>query len=305
MTDGAAQSAAPTLRELIGGATVVLREAGVASPGQDAAELAAHVLGVARVELMGSPPVPEGFTERFAAVVERRRSREPLQHIVGKVGFRHLTLVVVPGVFVPRPETELVAQVAIDEAMALADAGRRPVVVDLCCGGGAIALAVATEVPAARVVAVDLDAAAVALAGLNAAACGVELRIELGDSTRTGTLKDLDTGVDVVVANPPYIPADGEPLELEVRDHDPDLALYGGGADGLAVPRGVVGTAARLLRDGGLLVMEHAELQAAALRSYVAGMAQFEQVRTGRDLADRERMVVARRAPRARSARVS
>ena len=288
---------AADLRGYLRGAAQVLAAAGVPSPEHDARELAAHVLGLARLELWDPPPVTPDFVAGFAAAVERRRRREPLQHIVGSTTFRHLTLRVEPGVFVPRPETEQVAQVAVDEAARLARDGA-PLVVDLCCGAGGIALAVATEVPAARVVAVDLGGAAVDLTRRNAAAVGASLRVEVADATALGTLADLDGTVDVVVSNPPYIPPDAVPQDPEVRDHDPDLALYGGGLDGLEVPRGVVATAVRLLREGGLLVVEHAEVQAAAARQAVAATGAFTGVRTLADLTGRDRMVVARRAGR-------
>lgn len=274
----------------------LLAEAGVPSPDADARALVAHALGLASLPV----PLPDALTpeqvSRLAHAVERRASREPLQHIVGHVGFRYLTLQVRPGVFVPRPETETVAQVAIDEAAARVAAGHEPLVVDLCCGAGGIALSVATEVPDARVVAVDLSPEAVALTAENAAAADARgVRIETGD-VRDPLLLDLEGDVDVVVSNPPYIPPDAVPVDPEVRDHDPDLALYGGGADGLDVPRAVVARAAALLAPGGLLVMEHAEVQAGAVRDLVEATGAFSGVRTGSDLTGRDRMVVARRA---------
>lgn len=288
------------LRQVVTGAGRLLAEAGVPSPAHDAEALAAYALGLDRLEWALAPEAAdEGFTARYAALVERRRRREPLQRIVGSAGFRYLTVVVADDVFVPRPETEVVAQVAVDEAARLSGGGSAPLVVDLCCGSGVIGVSVAAEVPTARVVAVDSSMAAVAATRVNAAGAGarVALRVEVraGDACDPATLGDLDGTVDVLVANPPYIPPDAVPQDPEVRDHDPDLALYGGGADGLQVPRGVVRAAARLLRPGGLFVMEHAEVQAAAVRE-VVGAGGFTAVRTERDLTGRERMVVARRA---------
>ncbi|NUU16511.1 peptide chain release factor N(5)-glutamine methyltransferase [Cellulomonas humilata] len=282
----------PDLRALVEGATRILAEAGVQSPRHDATALAAHVLGLDRLELVLPPPVPDGFAEQFAGLVERRRNREPLQHLVGSTGFRYLTLLVEPGVFVPRPETEVVAQVAIDEAARLPE----PLVVDLCCGAGGIALSVATEVRAARVVAVDLSPEAVDLTRRNAVAVGADVRVEHGDVADPTLLSELDGTVDVLVANPPYIPPDAEPVDPEVRDHDPDLALYGGGLDGLDVPRAVLRAAARLLVPGGLLVMEHAEVQDAAAREAAAATGAFVDVESRPDLTGRPRMLVARRA---------
>ncbi|KQR07714.1 peptide chain release factor N(5)-glutamine methyltransferase [Cellulomonas sp. Leaf334] len=282
----------PDMRALVEGASSILADAGVQSPRHDATALAAHVLGQDRLELALAPPVPEGFAEQFAGLVERRRNREPLQHLVGSTGFRYLTLLVEPGVFVPRPETEVVAQVAIEEAARLTD----PLVVDLCCGAGGIALSVATEVPGARVVAVDLSVEAVDLTRRNAVAVQADLRVEHGDVADPALLHELDGTVDVLVANPPYIPPDAEPVDPEVRDHDPDLALYGGGLDGLDVPRAVLRAAARLLAPGGLLVMEHAEVQDAGAREAARATGAFEAIESRPDLTGRPRMLVARRA---------
>ncbi|AEE46933.1 peptide chain release factor N(5)-glutamine methyltransferase [Cellulomonas fimi] len=287
---------APTLRALVEGATRVLDEAGVASPRVDATALAAHALGLDRLDLVLAPPVPEGFAATYADLVDRRRRREPLQHIVGRTTFRWLTLHVEPGVFVPRPETEVVAQVAVDEAARLVAAGTSPVVVDLCCGAGGLGLAVATEVPGSRVAAVDASPAAVALTRRNAADAGADVRVLPGDVRDTGLLADLAGRVDVVVSNPPYIPPDAEPVDPEVRDHDPDLALYGGGADGLDVPRAVLAAAVRLLRPGGLLVMEHAEVQDGAARDAAHATGGLVDVETRPDLTGRPRMLVARRS---------
>lgn len=294
------QRRAPGVRALVEGAARVLDEAGVPSPRVDAVALAAFALGVPHLELALAPQVaPDGFVEELAALVERRRGREPLQHILGSTVFRYLTLRVEPGVFVPRPETEAVAQVAIDEATRLVAAGGSPVVVDLCCGTGAIALSVDTEVPGAQVVAVDLSSEAVALTRANSGAVGtLRLRVEQGDVRDPALLADLVGKVDVLVSNPPYVPPDAVPREPEVRDHDPDLALYGGGADGLDVPRAVIAAAQRLLAPGGLLVMEHAEVQDVEARVAAAGTGAFVEIATLPDLTGRPRMLVARRSTR-------
>lgn len=283
------------LRELIRAATAILTEAGVPSPDVDARALAAHALGVDRLDPLSSAEPTEELLRRFADLVERRRRREPLQQITGRAPFRYLELAVWPGVFVPRPETEMVAEAAIDAARA---AGDRPVLVDLCSGSGAIALALAQEVPAATVVAVELADEPVRAISANADRLGLTVRVVQADATAESTLSELDAGVDVLVANPPYIPVDAVPQDPEVRDHDPDLALYGGGTDGLALPRAVVARAARLLRGGGVLVMEHAEVQAAAVREFVAATGAFTNVWTQVDLAGRDRMVVATRVDR-------
>lgn len=288
-------SARDELRAALRDAARALAAAGVPSPEHDARALAAHVLGVDRVEPALVTSLPDGFADAYAAVVARRRAREPLQHITGRAGFRRLDLAVRPGVFVPRPETEVVAQAAIDEAARVAADGVAPLVVDLCCGAGGIAVAVATEVPGARVVAVDVSPDAVALTAENARAHDAAVEVVLGDVADPALLADLVGRVDVVVANPPYIPPDGVPVDPEVRDHDPAPALYGGGPDGLAVPRAVVAAAARLLRPGGLLVMEHADVQGGAARGLAAASGAFDEARTLPDLTGRDRMLTARR----------
>lgn len=292
-TDPVAGRRAAGLRELVQAATAVLTQAGVPSPAVDARALAAHALGTDRLDLVMAPEPTDDFPHRYAELVERRRRREPLQHITGRAAFRYLELAVGPGVFVPRPETELVAEAAIEAARVR---GPAPLVVDLCSGSGAIALSVVQEVPTARVVAVELGADAVRVIGANAERLGLGVRVVQADATATSTLSELHGSVDVVVANPPYIPPDAVPQEVEVREHDPDLALYGGGADGLETPRGVLASAVRLLRGGGALVMEHAEVQAEAVREMVAATGAFTDVRTREDLTGRDRMVLATRS---------
>jgi len=263
-------------------------EPGVARPGRADA---------VRLSLLGSEVTPR-VAERFADLVGRRANREPLQHLTGWAGFRELELRVGPGVFVPRPETEVVACLAVDEARLLAAAGESPLVTDLCSGSGAIAFAVASEVPRARVVGVELDSSAVGWSRDNLARLGLAGRVEVrhGDVRRAHehVLRELCGEVDVVVSNPPYIPPDAEPVDPEVRDHDPVLALYGGGDDGLEVPAAVIATAAHLLRPGGLLVMEHAETQAAAARRLAVAPV-WDGAHTVADLTGRPRALVARR----------
>ncbi|WP_454043226.1 peptide chain release factor N(5)-glutamine methyltransferase [Cellulosimicrobium sp. Marseille-Q8652] len=289
-------------------ATGLLADAGVASARADAELLLAHALAVPRDEVRRlvvlDRPLPDDAAQAFAELVARRAERVPLQHLTGTAPFRHLELVVGPGVFVPRPETEQVAQVAVDEAAAVVAREGRAVVVDLCTGSGAIALAVASEVPGTEVHAVELDGDAHAWAARNVAAAraatGAVVHLVRGDARRAlaghPAAGGLDGACDVVVSNPPYVPSDAVPRDPEVAEHDPAVALYGLGADGLEVPRGVTAAAARLLRPGGLYVMEHAEVQAAAARAMVGATGAFVDVRTRADLTGRDRMVVARRA---------
>ena len=273
-----------------------LTAAGIDSARTDVEILAAHLLGLPRgqvaIAAVLGRPAPPGLAE----LVERRARRVPIQHLTGTAGFRGLDLAVGQGVFVPRPETEQVAEVAIKAAQKRLEDRGAVTVVDLCTGSGAIALAVAHEVPGAAVHAVELDATAYAWACRNVERlAGALPPVDLRRGDARTAFGDLDGTVDVVVSNPPYIPPDAVPLDPEVRDHDPAVALYGLGTDGLTVPRGVVHAAARLLRPGGVLVMEHAEVQAATLRSFAEATGLFRTVRTRQDLAGRDRMLVAER----------
>jgi release factor glutamine methyltransferase len=290
------------LGEAVAAATLRLGAAGVPSPRADAELLAAHLLGVSRGEvgrlaLIGDTTAPAGYDD----LVAERARRVPLQHLTGTAPFRDLELAVGPGVFVPRPETEDVAGAAIDAANLLLTSQAGVLVVDLCAGSAAIALAVATEVPQARVIAVEVSADARAWAAANIAALApgrVELRA--GDVTSphaAAELADLAGQVDVVVSNPPYIPPGQEPVDSEVRDYDPEVALYGGGLDGLAVPRAVIALAAELLRPGGLLVMEHADVQRPEVVAAVAAQPGWTEVADHDDLAGRPRYLMARRLP--------
>ncbi len=278
----------------------VLADAGVPSPRVDAELLAAHLLGISRGELQVAAilgrPAPAGLAD----LVARRATRVPLQHLTGTAPFRGLVLAVGPGVFVPRPETEQVAQVAVDEGAAVLRARGEALVVDLCTGSGAIALAVAHELPGAVVHAVELDALAHSWAERNVREVAADLpltsRVVLHRGDARTALRELDGTVDVVVANPPYVPPGAVPIDPEVADHDPAIALYGLGVDGLEVPRGIVAAAARLLRPGGLLVLEHAEVQDGAARDMVDRTRAFTPASTGHDLTGRARMVIARRS---------
>jgi release factor glutamine methyltransferase len=276
-------------RRLIGDATERLAAAGVESPGPDARILLAHVLGVGLSGLPLVDDVPAPLAREYDALVARRAAREPLQHLTGTAFFRHLELAVGPGVFVPRPETELLAGWAVERASELA----APVLVDLGTGSGAIARAIVDEAPHARVHAVELDPAAHAWALRNLAGTGVDLRQgDLGSA-----FDDLARTVDVVVSNPPYIPHEAwESIGVEVRDHDPQLALYATG-DGLDMIRVVEQRAALLLRPGGVVGVEHADVQGESAPAVFTGTGRWEQVRDHLDLAGRARFVTARAVP--------
>ena len=273
-------------------AAVRLAAAGVPSPEHDADALLAHVLGVDRGALALVRDVSDLHAERFEALVARRERREPLQHLLGIVGFRYVELAVGPGVFVPRPETELLAGWAIEAARKAEHENRTCRVVDLCTGSGAIAKAIHDEVPDADVHAVELDPVSHAWAERNLAGTGVDLR--LGDMAEA--FEDLAGGVDVVTCNPPYIPLDAwESVAPEARDHDPHLALFSGD-DGLDAIRVVAARGARLLRPGGWVGVEHADVQGESAPAVFAGAGCFRDVRDHHDLAGRPRYVTARLA---------
>lgn len=276
-----------------------LRAAGVPSPDHDAAVIVAHALGVPRSRLTGSAVESAGADARvrIEVLASRRAAREPLQHLLGVAWFRHLELEVGPGVFVPRPETEVMAGWVVDDARARAAAAGEVRVVDLCTGSGAIALSVATEVPGARVHAVELDEQAQVWARRNVAASPAGDRVDLRDGDMAEAFPDLDGTVDLVVSNPPYIPmAAYDSVAPEVRDHDPALALWSG-EDGLDALRVVVTTAARLLVPGGAVAIEHADVQAEDAPRVLARDGRWREVRDHPDLAGRPRFVTAVRLP--------
>ncbi len=260
-----------------------LEAGGVSSPRYDAEALLSHVTGVPRMMLIGSAR-PSGMqVQQFIELVKARAARFPLQHLTGSAAFRYVDVEVGPGVFVPRPETELLAGWAIDHAKTL----ESPIVVELCAGAGAISLSVIHEVPGAQVHAVELDEPAFEWAQRNLAGTGVDLR--LGDMA--DAFPDLDGQVDVVVANPPYIPLDAwESVAPEARDHDPALALWSGD-DGLDAMRVVDRVARRLLKPGGVVGAEHADAQGESAPAVFALL--WDEVRDHRDLADRPRFVTA------------
>lgn len=234
--------------------------------------------------------------EALGALVVRREGREPLQHILGVATFRGIELAVGRGVFIPRPETEVVAGVAID-AIREKSSAKAVVVADLCAGAGAIGLAIAHEVPESWVALVEVDDDAVTWLKRNvkAAPGDVASRVEVIHADAATALPDRVGKVDVVVSNPPYIPPDAEPIEPEAAQ-DPARALYGLGEDGLEVSSMVVAAAARLLRFGGALVLEHSDSQGEAVREMLAASGAWEGVVTGRDLAGKDRFALARRA---------
>ncbi|MGW7263493.1 peptide chain release factor N(5)-glutamine methyltransferase [Streptomyces sp. NPDC054842] len=269
-------------------ATQRLADAGVPSPRNDAEELAAFVHGVKRGELHTVKDTD--FDARYWEMIARREAREPLQHITGHAYFRYLELQVGPGVFVPRPETESVVGWAIDAVRAMDVV--EPLIVDLCTGSGAIALALAQEVPRSRVHAVELSEDALKWTRLNVEGSRVDLR--QGDAL--DAFPDLDGQVDLVISNPPYIPlTEWEYVAPEARDHDPELALFSG-EDGLELIRGIERTAHRLLRPGGVVVIEHADTQGGQVPWIFTEERGWADAADHPDLNNRPRFATARRA---------
>ncbi|MER7454014.1 peptide chain release factor N(5)-glutamine methyltransferase [Nocardia beijingensis] len=282
------------LRPAINEAVETLRAAGVHSPQADAEHLAAHVLGVQRTRLMLTPLVSPAELAAYRELVTRRAERIPLQHLTGTAVMGALDLAVGPGVFVPRPETELLYAWALAQLEALPH-DHAPIVVDLCTGSGALALALAHARPDAEVHAVELDPAAQVWARRNAddriAAGDTPITLYADDATDPALLTDLNGRVDIVVSNPPYIP-EGAPLDPEVADHDPSIALFGG-ADGLSVIRGMIPNITRLLRPGGATAIEHDDTNGSGVAALLTATGAFTDVVEHPDLAGKPRFVAA------------
>jgi release factor glutamine methyltransferase len=287
---------ATSVRSRVRAAAVDLDRAGIESPDWDAEQLAAHVLDVPRAGLALATEFSAEQSARYDDLVARRARRVPLQHLVGTVGFRYIELDVGPGVFIPRPETEVVAGAAIALAASLASA---PVVVDLCSGSGALALSIQHELPRATVHAVELDDRALEWLRRNAlrrAEAGDPIvAVHAGDAQHA--LPEFDGTVDVVVSNPPYVAEDELVLvDPEVREHDPHVALVAGG-DGLDVIRAVIGTAERLLLAGGAVVIEHSDRQGETCPALLRDRPGWVDIVDHEDLTARPRYTTARWAP--------
>lgn len=276
-----------TARVLLTAAAARLRAAGVASSRVDAELLLAHCLGVDRSRLPLVDAVPAAAETRFAAALARRVRREPLQHIVGRAPFRHVELAVGPGVFIPRPETELL----VDAVLPTLRATGAPVAVDLCAGSGALALAVADEVPGSRGYAVERSAAALHWLRRNTAGTGVE--VVAADVRDPDLLTGLRATADAVLCNPPYVPA-AVPVEPEVRA-DPAEAVFAG-ADGLELMPAVLARAAELLRPGGVVAIEHDDTHGESLPHLLAVHGAWRDIIAHRDLAGLARYVTAMRS---------
>jgi release factor glutamine methyltransferase len=269
------------VREAIAAATAVLTAAGIDAARVDAELLAAAVLGLPRSRLALAGGFDAAAAARFAELVRARAGRTPVQYLLGRAPFRLAELAVGPGVFIPRPETELLVEWGLARLR-----GPAPLVVDLCSGSGAIAVSVAQEYPGARVYAVEDDPGALVWLRRNA---GAAVTVVAGDATDPTTLSTVDGQVDLVLCNPPYVP-DGTPVPPEVGE-DPHRAVFAG-PDGLAVIRPVIRRAAALLRPGGWLGVEHDDSHGEAVPALLRGWA---DVADHRDLAGRPRFATARR----------
>lgn len=282
----------PTLAAVVHATAQRLAGAGVTDPLVDAELLTGHVLGMRRGELQAAlirgDSMEQADADALEEFVARREKREPLQHLTGRAPFRHLELHVGPGVFVPRPETEVVVQYAIDALLNSAEPA--PIGIDLGTGSGAIALAMATEVPHAQIFAAELSADAFAWAARNAE--GVD-NLTLVQADLAEAFDELEGRAAVVISNPPYVPDQAIPRDPEVRLFDPAQALYGG-ADGLDVVRVLSVRALQLLQPGGLLVLEHGELQGEEIRKILSADG-WRAAATHRDLTQRDRATTALR----------
>lgn len=273
------------IRQAIADAAAELSAAGIHSARVDAELLAAHVAGVDRGRLALVDPDP-GFLDGYRQLVARRAQRIPLQHIVGSAAFGPLVLHVGPGVFIPRPETEALLEWAQAQPLP-SDA----VIVDLCTGSGALAVALAHRRPTARIIAVEDSADALRYAERNSRGTSVQLR--QADVTTAGLLAELDGTVDLIVSNPPYIPLGAE-LDPEVAEHDPHRALFAG-VDGMSVIGPIVTAATRLLRPGGRIGVEHDDTTSAETAALFDRSGAFTDITARRDLTGRPRFVTATR----------
>ena len=273
------------IKELLRQAKSQLDESGISQV--DAEHLLAHCLGVSRMDLH-NPVILEStlatigdeqtIEETFATLVERRIGFEPLQYLTGTAPFRHLEIEVGPGVLVPRPESELLVEAVLQH---ISNMEGIVSVVDLGAGSGALSLAIATEAENARVIAVEKSADAITWLKRNVSRIDEKVRIVEGD------VSEVLIGVkcDLVIANPPYIP-DDQALPRDVAGFEPHIALFGG-PTGIEIPRQFIAAAARLLKSGGVLVIEHTEEQGLVIEAELA--LDFENVVLHHDLNDRPR----------------
>jgi release factor glutamine methyltransferase len=277
------------VRPLLSAAAARLAAAGVESAAQDARILLSFVTGVELVRLPLLTELDDDHVRRFDQLVARRAERVPVQHLTGRAHFRSVEVEVGPGVFVPRPETEVMTGWAIETLASMTTLHHRPLVVELGTGSGVIAKAITAELTRVDIHAVEISPEAAAYARRNLADTLVELHV----ADMATACKELDGTVDLVIANPPYIPLEAyASVAPEVRDHDPTLALFSG-QDGLDAIRVVAEVAARLLRPAGFVCIEHADVQGEAAMAVLVDSGAFRGVRDHRDLTGRPRFVTA------------
>ena len=282
-----------TLRALLDLTVDRLRAAGVEGARRTAEWIVEEATGMARVGTLGQPdtPVSPDAVAHAAGMTERRVAGEPVQYVLGHTDFYGLRLEVSPAVLVPRPETEGL----VEEALRRLAGFEAPWVLDVGTGSGAVALAIAHERPDAEVFAADLSPDALDIARANAARLGLDVAFVTANALRPAFADDVPPTFDLVVSNPPYVPEAERPeLQVEVRDHEPSLALFVPDDDPLVFYRALAGHADRLLRSGGWLLAEtHADYGGAVCRLWAAsGLAQAEILP---DLAGRDRIAVAQK----------
>jgi release factor glutamine methyltransferase len=278
------------VQQVLRESTAALDKAGISSPRSNAVWLICHVYGLVPTELFTVDDLPDREAATLQNLIAERAQGIPLQHLIGRAPFRHLDLEVGPGVFIPRPETELIIELAAQQ-LATAE-----LVVDLCSGSGAIALAVANEYPHARVIAVELSATAGEWLTRNAhsrAASGdTPIEVIVADVRDPGLLANLAGTVDVVLSNPPYVPERiRDDLDPEIA-HDPDVAIFAGD-NGLGLMPDLIATATRLLRPGGFLAVEHDDTHSQAVPKLVKASGNWLSVADHTDLAGRPRFATA------------
>lgn len=280
-----------SLDSLLRSARAELAQAGIDSAGTDAELLLAAALDVSRSEVvrraMLGHRLDQSQASAYQDTVQQRAQRVPLQHLTGFADFAAVRLSVGPGVFVPRPETELLVARAAEFAASIDQA----VIVDLCTGSAAIALALKSRLPEASMYAVERSAQAHAWAQLNVARLDLGIDLRLGDAR--SEFSELLGQVDIVTCNPPYIPTGAVPVDPEVHLHDPAEALYGDSADGLAIPLQMAERAAMLLRPGGVLLLEHADDQSPPLRRGLEQTGHWVSLVDHRDWTQRPRLLEA------------
>lgn len=276
--------------------TSLLSEGGIESASAEAATILSQALGTSRASLAFADVPAQSETQARSWALRRADTHEPLQYILGTAVSGRLDMAVGPGVFIPRPETELLVDWAL-RSMPPPHDGKdaASVVIDLCSGSGTIALEVAHAMPRAQVYAVEADPKALDWLRRNAA-----LRAEAGDTpvtvcdadaTNTSLLRELDGRASAVLSNPPYVPS-GADLPAEVAEHEPGIALFAG-PEGTDVIEQIVPVAARLLADGGIFACEHDDSNGAAVTEILGRHGGFGRVNQHRDLAGRPRFVTA------------